>query len=715
MEEKDVNNNEEKNINSDDNSKEEVIKNDSTSNEENTEINETTSEETEKETETETKDTLKSSDEVNEKIEDKKEEVVTEEKTKISEKFSFITKNSSLKKILIIVLAVIVLLIGVRAAFNKFAKNDNISGVKKVLSAKYTSVSCINSSCDGFIVIDGDKLSKYKVYLYNSDGKKIANYKVNYNKDDKTTEVPVSIGSDYYISTTVNATNLKVSKYSIKNKRGKAVFETSNQLSIINDNLIAMKEKNSYSILNKKGKTIYNNISDIDEYLDGKYIAVKINDTYSILDSKGEKVLTNYSISKIVTDEDDKELYAIVKNTVDDVYNYYSFAKGEIIGDSFISYRTGENDYEFIITKKENDNNVKYTLTKDGKQTKAKDTNQIAKKIKEQIDTNKYTLYSDSVYDENQKNVLVTNTEEKSVGVLNIKSKEYKAIYAYKQNKSYFYSTVSDIDSNDKDNAILKISCSESYCDTKQTVIYDMKNNKSLYKSEGINVSDYKEYDGGYKVIDFSSDKSNKYGSKNVVFDKNNKELEVSENDITIIDKKLIVGKESSYSMSLYSVKNNKMISDKKVKRVEINDKVVYKYTDSSDNTIILDSNGKEVIKVSDSDYITLNKDHYVYVKDNVLYTYNITKEKTYKYKLKDNEKLNDASGSVISPYRNAIFVNNSSDKYIKIINFKGNQIKKIKNLEISSVELNKDNDKAFIIVKKNTNEGSLYGLYVAE
>lgn len=709
MEEKDVNNNEEKNINSDDNSKEEVIRNDNTLNEENTEVNETTSEKTEKENES--NETLKSSDEVKEK----NEEVVTEEKTKISEKFSFITKNNSLKKILIIVLAVIVLLIGVRVVFNKFAKNDNISGVKKVLSAKYTSVSCINSSCDGFIVIDGDKLSKYKVYLYNSDGKKIANYKVNYNKDDKTTEVPVSIGSDYYISTTVNATNLKVSKYSIKNKRGKAVFETSNQLSIINDNLIAMKEKNSYSILNKKGKTIYNNISDIDEYLDGKYIAVKINDTYSILDSKGEKVLTNYSISKVVTDEDDKELYAIVKNTVDDVYNYYSFAKGEIIGDSFISYRTGESDYEFIITKKENDNNVKYTLTKDGKQTKAKDTNQIAKKIKEQIDTNKYTLYSDSVYDENQKNVLVTNTEEKSVGVLNIKSKEYKAIYAYKQNKSYYYSTVSDIDSNDKDNAILKISCSESYCDTKQTVIYDMKNNKSLYKSEGINVSDYKEYDGGYKVIDFSSDKSNKYGSKNVVFDKNNKELEVSENDITIIDKKLIVGKESSYSMSLYSVKNNKMISDKKVKRVEINDKVVYKYTDSSDNTIILDSNGKEVIKVSDSDYITLNKDHYVYVKDNVLYTYNITKEKTYKYKLKDNEKLNDASGSVISPYRNAIFVNNSSDKYIKIINFKGNQIKKIKNLEISSVELNKDNDKAFIIVKKNTNEGSLYGLYVAE
>lgn len=702
MEEKDVNNNEEKNINSDDSSKEESIKNDDASNEETTEINETTVEETKEEND-----------------EDKKEEVVTEEKTKISEKISFITKNSSLKKIGIIALVVIILLIGVRAVFNKFSKNDNISGVKKVLSAKYTSVSCINSSCDGFIVIDGDKLSKYKVYLYNSDGKKIANYKVNYNKADKTTEVPTSIGSDYYISTTVNATNLKVSKYSIKNKRGKSIFETSNPLSIINDNLIVMEEKNSskttYSILNKKGKTIYNNIGDIDEYLDGKYIAVKINDTYSILDEKGEKVLTNYSISKVVTDENDKELYAIVKNTVDDVYNYYSFAKKSIIGDSFISYRTSENDYEFIITKKENDNNVKYTLTKDGKQTKVKDKDQIVKKIKEQIDTNKYTLYSDSVYDENQKNVLVTNTEEKSVGILNIKSKEYKAIYNYIQNKRYFYSTVSDINNNDKNNAILKISCSESYCDSKQTIIYDMKNNKELYKSTGINVSDYKEYDGGYKVVDFSSDKGNKYGSKNVVFDKNNKELEVSENDITIIDKKLVIGKESSYSMSLYSVKSNKMISDKKVKRVEVNDKVVYKYTDSSDNTIILDSNGKEVIKVSDSDYITLSKDNYVYVKDEVLYIYNIAKEKTYKYKLKDNEKLNDASGSVISPYRNAIFVNNSSDKYIKVINFKGNQISKIKKLEISSVEFNKNNDKAFIIVKKNTNEGSLYGLYVAE
>ena len=168
----------------------------------------------------------------------------------------FSKENGILRKIIIIAITILILIIGGKSIYNAINKDDSISGVKKLLNAKYTSVNCIDSSCNGFIVVDGDKLSKYKVYLYNSDGKKIANYKVNYNKDDKTTEVPVSIGSDYYISTTVNATNLKVSKYSIKNKRGKAVFETSNPLSIINDNLIAMKEKNSYSILNKKGKTM---------------------------------------------------------------------------------------------------------------------------------------------------------------------------------------------------------------------------------------------------------------------------------------------------------------------------------------------------------------------------------------------------------------------------------------------------------------------------
>ena len=99
-----------------------------------------------------------------------------------------------------------------------------------------------------------------------------------------------------------------------------------------------------------------------------------------------------------------------------------------------------------------------------------------------------------------------------------------------------------------------------------------MKNNKTLYKSEGINVSDYKEYDGGYKVIDFSSDKSNKYGSKNVVFDKNDKELEVTENDITIVDKK-----QKNNVSRLYYNYCKKYFRDKNNKRKNIKISGIYK------------------------------------------------------------------------------------------------------------------------------------------
>lgn len=652
------------------------------------------------------------------KSEEKKEESSNIEAKNLKEKLSLLKDNATVKKLIIIIFALLVLIIGIRFIYNKFVKNDDISGVKKVLSAKYTELSCINSNCDGFIAVDGDKLSKYKVYLYNSKGSKVATYKVNYNRDEKTTELPIEIGDDYYISTTVKTPGISILKYSIKNKRGKSIFETENKLSIINENLISMKEKNEnktiYNILNKKGKTIYSNIQDMEIYLKGKYISVKLNDTYYILNSKGEKILTNYEISRIVTDNEDKELYAIIKNTVDKVYNYYSFDKDEIVGDSFTNYTDSSKDYDFLITKKENGKVIKYKLFQDGKQEKIKNIDLAVSNIKSKIDTKMYSLYSYSVYDENQKNVLVGNNSEKSIGILNIDSKEYKALYNYKSNKTY-YSTVTSLNSDNEDNKILKISCSLSSCDKKKSIIYDIKNNKEIYKIEDINISDYKQYEDGYKVIKFETDKNNKYGSKNVVFDKNNKELEVSNNDITIMDKKIVYGKETSYYTSLYSVKKNKLLSNEKTKKIEINDNVVYKYTDNNYNTIILNKNGDEVIKVSENDYITLNKDHYIYIKNNLLYIYNIEKDKTYKYKLKDNEKLNDASGNVIDPYKNAIFINNSSDKYVKIINFKGNQIDKIKNLEISSVEVKDSNDKAFIIVKKNTKEGSLYGLYVAE
>ena len=646
-----------------------------------------------------------------------------EEAIKVEETISSTTietkENGILRKIIIIAITILILIIGGKSIYNAINKDDSISGVKKLLNAKYTSVNCIDSSCNGFIVVDGDKLSKYKIMLYNVNGKKVANYKVNYNSSDKTTEMPKEIGDNYYISATMDIKKLKISKYSIKNKRGKSIYETENKLSVLNDNYVLMEDTKAktgeYTILTKKGKTKYSNISDVDTYLNGKYIVTKIDDTYSILNEKGEKILTNYEIRKVVTDEKDNELYMIVKNTVDNIYNYYSISKEKIIGDSFTSYTSSDETGELVITKKENDNNIKYTLSKDGKQIKLEDSKEAIQKIKEKIDSDKYKLYEDSVYSSDQNNVLVDNKSEKSFGVLNLKNNKFKSLYNYKSDKKYFYSTVSKLNSINKEDNILKISCSDYSCDKKESIIYDVKNNKELYKVDNINVSDYKEYENGYKVVSFSSDRTNNYGSKNVVFDKSNKEIEVSNNNITIVDKKLVYGEEDNYSITLYSIKKGKTLNTQKATKEEVEGNVVYKYTDKNDNIIIINSKGNEVIKVSDNDYFKSSDGNYIYIKENVLYVYNIKKNKTYKYKMRDNEKLNDASGDIISPYRNTIFVNNSSDKYVKVLNFKGNQIKKIKNVEISEVEFNKDEKKAFIIVKKNTKKGSLYGLYVAE
>ena len=646
-----------------------------------------------------------------------------EEAIKLEETISSTTvetkENGILRKIIIIAITILILIICGKSIYNAINKDDSISGVKKLLNAKYTSVNCIDSSCNGFIVVDGDKLSKYKIMLYNVNGKKVANYKVNYNSSDKTTEMPKEIGDNYYISATMDIKKLKISKYSIKNKRGKSIYETENKLSVLNDNYVLMEDTKAktgeYTILTKKGKTKYSNISDVDTYLNGKYIVTKIDDTYSILNEKGEKILTNYEIRKVVTDEKDNELYMIVKNTVDNIYNYYSISKEKIIGDSFTSYTSSDETGELVITKKENDNNVKYTLSKDGKQIKLEDSKEAIQKIKEKIDSDKYKLYEDSIYSSDQNNVLVDNKSEKSFGVLNLKNNKFKSLYNYKSDKKYFYSTVSKLNSINKEDNILKISCSDYSCDKKESIIYDVKNNKELYKVDNINVSDYKEYEDGYKVVSFSSDRTNNYGSKNVVFDKSNKEIEVSNNNITIVDKKLVYGEEDNYSITLYSIKKGKTLNTQKATKEEVSGNVVYKYTDKNDNIIIINSKGNEVIKVSDNDYFKSSDGNYIYIKENMLYVYNIKKNKTYKYKMRDNEKLNDASGDIISPYRNTIFVNNSSDKYVKVLNFKGNQIKKIKNVEISEVEFNKDEKKAFIIVKKNTKEGSLYGLYVAE
>ena len=639
------------------------------------------------------------------------------EKTDKKESFLDRFDKDKIIKVLYAIIAVLVLAIVIILIVKGINKGGQAKGVSKLLDMKYDSVACIDSDCNGFMAIEGDKLASYKVILFNVDGEKVASYSDKYDPNSKDYEFPFAVGKDFYLSSTTSLTSFENSNYFMKNKKGKVLYKTTDPMQVLNNNLVTVtsKKDSKITLLDKKGKVLYSNIKDLDSYINGKIIEMDIDGTYALLNENGEKFLNDYSIAKMVKDEDDKYLYAIVRNEKDKVYNYFDLLKATIVGDSFKYYTANDNVGEFTITKKENDKDVKYILTKDGKQTRLETeensgNENLYKTFKEKIDTDEYVLYSRSLYAEDQENVLVDSKKEKAIGVLNIKSKEFTKIYSYKQDKTFFSSTVYTVGNNDDESKdkVLRITCSY-YCDENNTVIYDIKNNKTLYTLTGENqVSDYVEYEDGYKVVTLYGYNDDKY----TLYDKDNKSVYSSKNNILVIDKKIVVGKEPSYSIVLYSTKENKALNTSPVAVLD-NKQRLYKYTDD-DNTYVLNKEGKEIIKVGKKDYFKYIDNHYIYIKDNKLNIYNIEKDKTSSYSLKENEKMNDASGSMIAPYKNTIVINNSTDKYVKIINFKGKTIKKINKAEVSSVKVNDEAESAFIIVRQSKDNKDKYGLYVA-
>ena len=432
-----------------------------------------------------------------------------------------------------------------------------------------------------------------------------------------------------------------------------------------------------------------------------------------MLNELGEKFLSDYSISKIVKDEDEKYLYAVVKNEKDKVYNYFDLLKAKIVGDSFSSYSAGDEVGTLVITKKENEKSVKYLLTKDGKQTKLEteetttSSDGFYKDFKDKVDTDTYSIFSGSLYSKDQENIIVNNKVEKSMGVYNVNTKEYKELYKYTQDKSYFYSSVYNVKNSDENGLVLRFICTTS-CDQNESLVYDVKNNKELYRYEGENhITSYAEYENGYKVIGLSNS-TDKY----TVLDKDNKNLYSSKKVVLILDSELVLGDKPSYSAILYSSKDNKVINENTVSIIDDYKNMLYKYSDET-NTYILDKDGKEIIKVNKNDYLKNIDNYYIYIANNKINIYDIDKNKTNSYAMKDSEKMNDASGSMISPYKQTLVINNSTEKYVKVINFNGKVLKKIDNVELSKFKTNDEAEKAFLIVKKTKNNKDLYGLYV--
>lgn len=637
----------------------------------------------------------------------------TENKQENKDLFLGLIDKTKLIKILCAI--AVVLLIALIIKIFVFKPGTSRNGVSKLLDTKYDSISCIDYDCNGFMAIEGDKLTKYKVVLFNVDGEKVADYKEVYNANLKETEVPYAIGKDFYLTSITSLSKLSASGYNMKNKKGKVIYSSEKSIELLNNYLVITtdKETSKKIIVDKKGKVLYSNISDYESYFNGKIIEIEIDNTYALLNELGEKFLSDYSISKIVKDEDEKYLYAVVKNEKDKVYNYFDLLKAKIVGDSFSSYSAGDEVGTLVITKKENEKSVKYLLTKDGKQTKLEteetttSSDGFYKDFKDKVDTDTYSIFSGSLYSKDQENIIVNNKVEKSMGVYNVNTKEYKELYKYAQDKSYFYSSVYNVKNSDENGLVLRFICTTS-CDQNESLVYDVKNNKELYRYEGENhITSYAEYENGYKVIGLSNS-TDKY----TVLDKDNKNLYSSKKVVLILDSELVLGDKPSYSAILYSSKDNKVINENTVSIIDDYKNMLYKYSDET-NTYILDKDGKEIIKVNKNDYLKNIDNYYIYIVNNKINIYDIDKNKTNSYTMKDSEKMNDASGSMISPYKQTLVINNSTEKYVKVINFNGKVLKKIDNVELSKFKTNDEAEKAFLIVKKTKNNKDLYGLYV--
>lgn len=639
----------------------------------------------------------------------------TENKQENKDLFLGLIDKTKLIKILCAI--AVVLLIALIIKIFVFKPGTSKNGVSKLLDTKYDSISCIDYDCNGFMAIEGDKLTKYKVVLFNVDGEKVADYKEVYNANLKETEVPYAIGKDFYLTSITSLSKLSASGYNMKNKKGKVIYSSEKSIELLNNYLVITtdKETSKKIIVDKKGKVLYSNISDYESYFNGKIIEIEIDNTYALLNELGEKFLSDYSISKIVKDEDEKYLYAVVKNEKDKVYNYFDLLKAKVVGDSFSSYSAGDEVGTLVITKKENEKSVKYLLTKDGKQTKVEEetntntgSSNLFDVFKNYIDST-YAIYTRSLYSKDQENILVENKTEKSAGIYNIKTKEYKELFKFNPERLYYSLNNYYVAQKDpKDESILRIVCTNS-CVQNTSVVYDFKNNKELYRYEGEDyLTSYTEYENGFKVIGLSTSSRNY-----AVLDKDNNKVYSTENgNIYIIDSEIVYGSYPNYSAIIYSSKDKKAITENKVNLVDDYKNKIYTYSDDNYN-YVLNASGKEIIKVGKKDYFKNIKNYYVYLVDNKLNIYNIDKDKTNTYTLKDNEKMNDASGSMISPYKQNLVINNSTEKYVKVINFNGKVLKKINNVELSKFKTNDEAEKAFLIVKKTKNNKDLYGLYV--
>ena len=599
-------------------------------------------------------------------------------------------------------------------------KVDTITRVKKTATAKYYSVECLNAKCDYIVAAKGDRLGKVKVNIYNANGTKVANYKDKYYSRNSYVLSVADVSKNYIIFKKVGKTTNKSEGYLIATTKGRNKYSTGNTLTKINDNLIAEYDSkdNNYYVLTSKGKIIYDGVTSINKFASDSIIALLVKGNNILVNANGEIILNGYTVSKEVVNANGETLYLIVSDSRANAYYYFDINSGKIIGQGFNGYTSSENEGELIISRKDEHASYKYLLSANGKQTKLEDdtvTERVAF-IKEKLGSD-YALYVSSVVKADQRYVFVNKIDDSSFGVYDVNSGKYTKLYNYSSDSKS--TTIYDLDSKGN-NIYMQTNCYKGYCDKDTLYIYDLTNNKELFKSIGNSgVQKYAEYTNGYKVIRYSTTAENeKYQGKYVLFDSKNKEVLVSPNIIIPVGEENLFGEVvSTKALILYSTKDKKALNNDNYlgSKINVKSSYVYKFSDK-ENTYLYSANGKKLASIKTSDAKLIYSDEtIIYILKGRIHIVDPTTGRTRKYRLKADERINDLSGDTIPPYRNTLYINNTKKKYVKIVNVKGKTIKKIKGVEIKEVVKNDKTNNVILIVRKLKNNNNNFGIYIAK
>ena len=614
-------------------------------------------------------------------------------------------KKNVINKIIYVIVSIFV--IAAIVFLVKYFSSKNIKMVRNILKPVYSDITCVDVNCSSIKATKENKKGDKTVELYNDKVKKVGSYVVKNGKEDK--KQIVSIKDDYFIVS-------EDKEYYIFNKSFKELYKTNNALISLNQKYILEKGE-KYTLLNYKGEKLFENISEYNLYNNQKIIEIVTENKYVIYDEVKNKILNGYKIDKEVIDSENNTLYLVVKNVKTGVYQYYDCNNYKMIGDSFENY-TVTTDNELVVSKRENGTKVDYKINTKGEQTKldksfskVEEINNISKDMND----DEYYLYSVSVYESNQNVVLVDNKKSKELGFYDLKNKKFNKIYSYDSKEGNIYSSITKLNS-DNDNNYLEVSCSSKLCGKNLLYVVNMKNKKTEFYNENDKVvlQNYTQYENGYKMIKYSNkSEDEKYKGKYVLYNDKNEELSISENEILILGQKIVFGPVKNETVTLYSIKNKKSLNNTGANIIKIKNKEYYKYQDEKNNTILLDSNGKEILKVKMSQNLKNSDDSLIYIDNKKVKMYS-DDFKVKNYSLEKNEELINNNTNDILPYKGAIFLNNTKGKYIKIVNFDGMKIRKIKNSTVESVYQNKEKN-VYIIAKKKDKNGTNFGLYLAK